>query len=85
MKYQANPVIVDAFTIVSVGLLHGDSCPLVLDNGEHVIASSAMLARYTPVPGDYWVIQEDGYIYVNPKEVFERKCHPLNESSKAAS
>lgn len=32
-----------------------------------------MMARYTPVVGDYWVVQEDGYIYLNPRDVFERK------------
>ena len=23
--------------------------------------------------GDYWVIQPDSYVYLNPKDVFERK------------
>ena len=32
-----------------------------------------MIARYVPKTGDYLVTQEDGYIYVNPREVFERK------------
>ncbi len=32
-----------------------------------------MIARMTPQVGDYLVIQEDGYEYLNPKEVFERK------------
>ncbi len=35
-----------------------------------------MTARYTPVEGDYVVTQEDGYTYINPRDVFERKYHP---------
>lgn len=84
MKYQANPVVVDAFKIVSVALLGGDavipgqySC--VLDNGENDVASAEMCSRYEPGAGDYWVIQSDGYVYLNPKEVFERKYSPLSE------
>jgi len=36
-----------------------------------------MIARFEPQLGDYWVIQEDGYVYLNPKEVFERKYSPV--------
>jgi hypothetical protein len=39
-----------------------------------------MTARYMPVVGDYWVIQSDGYIYLNPKDVFERKYSPLADA-----
>jgi hypothetical protein len=75
MKYQANPVIVDAFKITKVigELKVGSSCDLEIDNGQVVKASWEMLARMKPQVGDYWVIQSDGYIYLNPKEVFERK------------
>lgn len=38
---------------------------------------AAMLSRYTPVEGDYLVVQEDGYVYINPKAVFERKYRAL--------
>lgn len=82
MKYIANPVVVDAFQIIAVG----DEDPsidlaipprtLTLENGRTVTATPMMLARMTPVVGDYWVIQEDGYIYLNPKAVFERKYSP---------
>jgi hypothetical protein len=51
---------------------HG-GIPLTLDNGESVRADKGMLARFVPVAGDYWVIQSDGYIYLNPAAVFERK------------
>jgi hypothetical protein len=47
-----------------------------------VTATHEMLARYTPVPGDYWVVQADGYVYLNPKDVFERKYEPMDEAAK---
>ncbi len=81
MKYQANPVIVDAFAIVEVRN-RADRDPfrspvsgiyLVLENGESVDPTKEMMARMAPNVGDYWVIQSDGYIYLNPKDVFERK------------
>jgi len=77
-RYRANPVEVEAFTIVSVSALQKDgSMNLALDNGENVVASKEMLARYIPIAGDYWVVQTDGYVYLNPKEVFERKYATL--------
>lgn len=78
MQYQAKPVRVEAHRIVRVGAIHRDGNQyLALENGENVTASSEMRARMEPVPGDYWVIQADGYIYLNPKDVFERKYSPV--------
>lgn len=78
MKYEANPVVVDAFKIVSVGKFHpAEGTHLALDNGENVTANPGMTARMEPKDGDYWVVQSDGYIYLNPKDVFERKYHPV--------
>ena len=74
MIYRANPVTVYAHQIVDVGDLMPDGsrhCALL--DGRNVVATKEMLARMTPAPGDYWVIQMDGYVYLNPKEVFERK------------
>jgi hypothetical protein len=34
-------------------------------------AKPNMFARYTPVPGDYWVKYEDGYESISPCEAFE--------------
>ena|SRR5271155_583486 len=75
MKYRANPVAVDAFVIVTVRPIHLEpfGFTLLLDNGRWVHATAEMSARMTPIVGDYWVIQEDGYVYLNPKSVFERK------------
>lgn len=47
------------------------------------MATAGMLARMNPNVGDYWVIQEDGYVYLNPREVFRRKYSPINHSFEA--
>lgn len=80
-KYRANPVIVDAFRIEQVipstaENVAGDPPTLVLQGGEHVKPAWDMLTRIKPVVGDYWVVQPDGYIYLNPKAVFESKYSP---------
>ena len=78
MKYVANPVEVEAFEILECGELmmlldKPHSMLLKLSEGQSAVVDAGMLARFIPGRGDYWVMQEDGYIYVNPKEVFERK------------
>ena len=74
MKYVANPVVVDAFKILDIKQKMSSSVlVLLLDNGEEAIADSDMTARYKPVVGDYWVVQSDGYEYLNPADVFQRK------------
>ena len=86
MKYIANPVEVTAYKILSVeggqnepGV--GSSYSLIVGDADgqsesqRVTATPEMTSRMTPSVGDYWVIQSDGYIYLNPKEVFERKYH----------
>lgn len=74
MKYQAKPVLVDAHIIVGVGpILSNGSMHCAIQNGDNVIATKEMISRFIPQAGDYWVIQADGYTYVNPKDVFERK------------
>lgn len=75
----ANPVQVFATRIVEVNSWT-DGCSLTVEDGPPVFATPSMLARYKPVPGDYVVVQEDGYIYLNPKDVFERKYRPIAES-----
>lgn len=84
MKYIANPALVDAHIIVSAGTINPDgSMNLAIQNGENVVATKEMMARYIPQEGDYWVIQPDGYIYLNPKDVFERKYTPIEEPKAA--
>ncbi|AAQ54986.1 hypothetical protein Bcep22_gp53 [Burkholderia phage Bcep22] len=81
--YIANPVRVSATRIVDVGMTAEESpsgrmvTPLALEDGTNFVADSGMTARYFPQAGDYLVIQEDGYQYLNPREVFERKYRLL--------
>ena len=72
MKYIANPVEVDAYRIVLVTPIPS-GVKLDLDNTQQVFPTPDMMSRMNPKEGDYWVIQSDGYIYLNPKDVFERK------------
>lgn len=88
MKYRANPVIVDAFKIITVlPVLEDGTLPLILEDGRTVEANLGMTSRYIPIYGDYWVMQEDGYVYLNkincldhgyviPRDVFLRKYLP---------
>jgi hypothetical protein len=73
-KYIANPVEVEAQVITEV-TLNEEGALLSLEMGDVVRASPEMMSRMTPMVGDYWVMQSDGYIYLNPKDVFERKYH----------
>lgn len=74
MKYIANPIEVTAFKISAIIQYDiSGNVEILLENGNKVIATPEMTSRLRPRTGDYWVQQEDGYIYLNPKEVFERK------------
>ena len=74
MRYRANPVEVDADKILEVMKGTPDT-PMILklENGRLYSPNASMLARIDPVAGDYVVVQADGYVYLNPKDVFERK------------
>lgn len=73
----ANPVSVRAEQITSISEPAEDGSLLVIVGDRPEVVSAAMLARYIPVPGDYIVTQDDGYQYINPREVFERKYSPI--------
>lgn len=74
MKYVANPVVVDAFVITGFEENPEMACTdAMFEDAPTVHLTPEMMARYTPILGDYYVIQDDGYAYVNPKNVFERK------------
>lgn len=77
MKYIANPIEVDAEKIESV-ISGSNEHPMILklESGKLYSPNAGMLARMTPVAGDYLVTQPDGYVYLNPKDVFERKYRP---------
>lgn len=80
MKYVANPVEVEAEIIEDTNPVEPDGSMVLLVRGDgtlHTVrADQGMLARYLPKKGDYVVTQADGYVYLNPKEVFERKYRP---------
>lgn len=78
LNYVANPVLVFARAITDVHL-NGKTYDLTLSDGHIVKATAAQTARHTPVPGDYWVVQADGYEYINPRDVFERKYRPIDD------
>lgn len=81
MKYIANPVEVDAFKIRGIGERAASGLLMQLEDMTTVVATPEMLARMTPTVGDYWVIQADGYVYLNPKDVFERKYRPVENTA----
>lgn len=70
--HLANPIGVNAARIIGIATIN-EGLMLNLDDTRTVFANNGQLARYTPIAGDYWVTQDDGYEYVNPKDVFERK------------
>lgn len=72
MKYKAKPFFVEAFVIVRTNVTkEGVVCKL--DDYREVVATPEMTARMHPRVGDFWVVQDDGYVYLNPRHVFERK------------
>jgi hypothetical protein len=86
----ANPVRVIATAILEVTDItdrskgRGQSSPdlmLRLADGRNYKADISMTSRYVPVAGDYLVTQEDGYEYLNPKDVFERKYRAIDDNA----
>lgn len=76
--HVANPVRVNAVQLVSFGGSTDTDDIIGYDaEGNSYTITAAMRARYEPESGDYFVTQEDGYRYVNPRDVFERKYQPL--------
>lgn len=84
MQYQAKPVIVTAHKIIEVRNRDGNNnVPLTLETEERVEALPDMTARCNPKVGDYWVITGDGYIYLNPKHIFEAKYDLVSDEEPA--
>jgi hypothetical protein len=82
MKAIANPVLVEFGVIIFSGEI-GMAGHYVIrvdwgpgqNRNEDIKLDPEMTSRYQPVLGDYLVVQSDGYRYLNPKAVFERKYH----------
>jgi hypothetical protein len=84
--HTANPVRVNAATILDVTEGPNGNLLLRLSDGRNYTADTSMTVRYYPVVGDYLVTQEDCYEYLNPKDVFERKysaTHPAQQIADA--
>lgn len=89
-KYIANPVEVDAFKILDIRYpeikypeVSNGEIILTLEDGRQVNATAYQTARFSPTKGDYYVVQADGYVYLNPAAVFERKYSPKVELGPA--
>jgi hypothetical protein len=80
--HRANPVAVTANVILGINPIT-EGVMLALDDTRQYFAGHEMLARYTPTIGDYLVTQDDGYQYVNPKAVFERKYAAITPADSA--
>lgn len=84
--FKANPIEVEAKVIESIqplevggtlDLAFQVGMKLTLEDGTIFNAPKAMFVRYMPKEGDYLVTQADGYRYINPREVFQRKYSPV--------
>jgi hypothetical protein len=51
--------------------------------GRDYRAKMRTTSRYVAVAGDYLVAQEDGHECLNPRDVFERKYHPIAAAGAA--
>ncbi len=76
MKYAAKRLLVDAYVIEKVEEVPGPGypdCRLTLRDAAVVLASLTLLAGYSPVEGDYYLLfDNDSPARVWPREVFER-------------
>jgi hypothetical protein len=67
--------IVHAAKIAGV---NGDQIILDVDGETHsVTAAPNMFVRYMPVPGDFYVVYEDGFASISPRQAFEEGYHRL--------
>ena len=76
MKHIANPVEVEAHVVTATYDLGSGVFKLLLDDQTVFTATPDMTARMKPTIGDYVVTQSDGYVYLNPRDVFLYKYHP---------
>jgi hypothetical protein len=87
-KYQYKVRQVEGFQITDIEHRHcdhvpGRACKVLVektqDASEWINCDEGMTARFYPSVGDYVVIQPDGYVYLNPKKVFEEKFEKVGE------
>ena len=79
-RWQSHKVV-HAAAISQIKLHNGQITALVLggaDGSERVVTPAPnMFARYTPVEGDYYVVYDDGYASISPRQAFEIGYHRL--------
>ena len=84
MKYIANPVEVTAAQIAGVepqtGNVPSGHVTCIMYDATRVVLTPEQTVRYSPTIGDYIVTQSDGYVYVNPKAIFERKYTRVSDA-----
>lgn len=78
-KWQSHKVV-RAVKIIQI--FHDNTMELdVVDPGTNLCACVApadkMFARYRPVPGDYYVVYDDGFASISPRAAFEEGYHRL--------
>lgn len=77
ITHRARPVGVWARKIIDVaGNVGGTGHLLTLDDGGTHVIDNTMTARMFPLNGDYLIVSQDGYAYLNPSDVFESKYEP---------
>lgn len=72
-RYTTGRSLADAYVITAIDASTPQGTRLLLETGSTVTASTLLLARYAPQPGDYWVVQQDGRIAIVAKHVFEKR------------
>ncbi len=78
ITHRARPVGVQARKIIAIlGAMSGGGRLVKLDDHSTYSLDPAMTARVFPTVGDYLIVGQDGYAYINPSDVFERKYEPL--------
>lgn len=77
-RYTTGRTFVDAYVITAIDVSTPQGTRLLLETGTTVTASALLLARYTPQPGDYWVMQQDGRLAIVAKHIFEKR-HTLTD------
>jgi hypothetical protein len=88
MKAIGNPVEVDFYVIQSWDPQDAEGNWVAhCSEGKDFVITSSMVAREPRTAYHYVVVQADGYTYLNPKEVFERKYSPIGigQAGKVAS
>lgn len=71
-KYQCHKQVwADKIRRIELDPAGSGDCFVYLENSSGDYCERAMLTRFTPEPGDYLVVYEDGYRSFSPAAAFE--------------